>query len=133
MVNSPKLLPPPHGPMATTSSPAVRACTGRQTSGGEGDWAHPGVIAGGSSAGAVACERWRRHQGSTAVAARSPARGKARLSNARRTRLQCDLEEILWGPKDVESRRKYKFGKACPTAAAEVRTPASWGFGLSNK
>jgi hypothetical protein len=90
------------------------------------------VIAGGSSAGAVAGER-RRHRGSTAVAARSPARGKARLSNTRRTKLQCDLEEMLRGPIGLESKRRYMLGEGDPAADAEVRTPASWGFGLSNK
>jgi hypothetical protein len=79
----------------------------KQTSEGVCNWAHHGVIAGGSSAGAVAGERRRRHRGSTAVAARSPARGKARLSNTRLTRLQCDLEEMLRGPIGLESRRGH--------------------------
>jgi hypothetical protein len=91
------------------------------------------VIAGGSSAGAVAGERRRRQRGSTAVAAQSSARGKARLSNTRRTKHRCDLEEMLRGAIVLESKQRYKLGEGDPAAAAEVRTPASWGFGLSNK
>jgi hypothetical protein len=111
------------------NSPAARGCTGRQTSDGECDWAHHGVIVGGSSAGAIAGEQQRRHRGSTAAA----ARGKARLSNARRTELQGDLGEMLQVPIGLESRRRHEFGRGCSAAAAEARTPASWRLGLSNK
>jgi hypothetical protein len=83
------------------------------------------VIVGGSSAGAVAGERRPRHRGSTAAAAQSPARGKARLSNTRCTELQCDLEEMLRVPIGLESRRRHEFGRGCPAAAAGARTPAS--------
>jgi hypothetical protein len=46
------------------------------------------VIGGGSSAGGVAGERRRRHRGNTAVAARSPAREQAELSNVLHTGLR---------------------------------------------
>jgi hypothetical protein len=91
------------------------------------------VIGGGSSAGAVAGERRRRHRGSTTAAVRSPARGKAQLSNAPRTGLQCDLGEVLQVAIGLESRRRHELGKGCPAAAAGARTPASWRLVLSNK
>jgi hypothetical protein len=115
------------------NSPIARGCTGRQTSDGECDWAHHGVIVGGSSAGAIAGEQQRQHKGSTAAATRSLARGKARLSNARRTELQGDLGEMLRVPIGLESRRRHEFGRGCPAAAAGARTPASWKLGLSIK
>jgi hypothetical protein len=43
------------------------------------------------------------------------------------------LEKGLGVPTNLESRRRYKLGEGDPTAAAGVQTPASWGFGLSNK
>jgi hypothetical protein len=89
------------------------------------DWAHHGVVGGGSSAGGVAGERRRRHRANTAAVARSPARGRARLSNERRIGLQCDLGEVLRAPIGLESRRRHGLGRACPAAAAGVRTPAS--------
>jgi hypothetical protein len=82
-------------------------------------------MGGGSSAGAVAGERRRWHRGSTAAAARSPARGKARLSNARRTELQYGPGEVLQVPTGLESRRRYKLGNGDPAAAAGARAPAS--------
>jgi hypothetical protein len=91
------------------------------------------VIVGGSSAGAVAGEQRWRHRGRAAAAARSPARGKARLSNARHTALQCDLEEVLRVAIGLESRRRHELGRDCSAAATGARTPASWRLGLSNK
>jgi hypothetical protein len=82
-------------------------------------------MGGGSSAGVVADERRRRYRGSTAAAARSPARGKARLSNAQRTELQCDQGEVLRVPNGLESRRRHELGEGCPAAAAGARAPAS--------
>jgi hypothetical protein len=78
------------------------------------------VIVGGSSAGAVAGDRRRRHRGSTATAVQIPARGKARLSNARHTELQCDLEEVLRVAIGLESRWRHELGRDCPAAAAEL-------------
>jgi hypothetical protein len=40
---------------------------------------------------------------------------------------------MLRGAIVLESKQRYKLGEGDPAAAAEVRTPASWGFGLSNK
>jgi hypothetical protein len=91
------------------------------------------VIVGGSSAGAVAGERQWRHRGSAAAAAQSLARGKARLSNAWHTALQCDLEEVLRLAISLDNRRRHELGRDCPAAAAGAWTPASWRLGLSNK
>jgi hypothetical protein len=91
----------------------------------DGDSAHHGVIGSGSSAGGVAGERRWQHRGNTAAAARSPARGRVRLSNVRRTGLQCDLGEVLRVPIGLESRRRHGLGRDCPAAAAGARTPAS--------
>jgi hypothetical protein len=90
-------------PAAKASSPAARWSTGWQTSDGGCDWAQHGVVGGGSSAGGVAGKRRRRHRSNTAAAARSPARGRAWLSNERRTWLQCDLGEVLQAPIGLES------------------------------
>jgi hypothetical protein len=127
------LLSPPLEPAATASSQAARRGASGKQARGICNWAHPLPTGSGDSAGAVAGERRRRLRGSTAAAARIPARGKARLSNTRRTKLQCDLEELLRGPIGSESRRGHGLGKACPTAAAGARIPASWRLGLSNK
>jgi hypothetical protein len=65
-----------------TSSPAARACTGRQTGVGEGDWAHPWSMGGGGSARGATGERRRRTGGGAAAGARIPARtgtGQANL------------------------------------------------------
>jgi hypothetical protein len=87
----------------------------------------------GSSAGVIASERRRRHMGSTVAAARSPTKGKARLSNAWRTELQCDLGEVLRAPNGLESRRRHELGEGCPTAVAGARAPVSWWVGRINK
>jgi hypothetical protein len=68
------------------------------------------VTVGGSSAGAVAGER--RHRGSTAAAARSPARGKARLSSP----LQGVLGHAETARVGGASGWKVKFTMAAPMA-----------------
>jgi hypothetical protein len=70
-------------------------------------------------------ERRQRSRGGATTVARSPARKRARLSNARCTGLQCDLGEVLRVPIGLESRRRHELGEDCPVAAAGAQTPAS--------
>jgi hypothetical protein len=111
----------------------LRGGAAARGSGGERPGAHHGAIGGGFGVGGVSGEgvRWRL----AVVTARrtAPVRGKARLSNARRTELQCDLGEVLRVPIGLESRQRHELGKGCSAAAAGARTPASWRLGLSNK
>jgi hypothetical protein len=90
-----------------------------------GDSAHqrPIRVLGGTEG--IDGERRRRSRGGAAAVARSPARKRARLSNARRTGLQCDLGEVLRVPIGLESRWRRELGEDCPAAAAGAQTRAS--------
>jgi hypothetical protein len=70
-------------------------------------------------------ERQRRSRGGAAAVARSPARKRARLSNVRLTRLQCDPGEVLRVPSGLGSRRVHELGEGCPAAAEGAQIPAS--------
>jgi hypothetical protein len=59
--------------------------------------------------------------------------GKGSVSNARRTKLQCDQGEVLRVTNGLESTRRHELGAGCPAAAAGARAPASWCVGRVNK
>jgi hypothetical protein len=107
----------------------VRWSTGWQTSDGEGDWAHDGVIGGGTSAGGVAGERWRRHRGNMAAAARSPAREQVGLSNVLHTGLLGALGKVLHGLVGSGVARRAELADGCPAAVAGTLAPVSRWLG----
>jgi hypothetical protein len=66
-----------------------------------------------------------RRGGVATAAAQIPVNSGARMGNVWRTKLQCDLGEVLRVPIGLESRRRYELSNGCPAAAARVRAPAS--------
>jgi hypothetical protein len=97
------------------------------------DWAHPLSIGVLGSSGEIAGERRRRSRGNTTAAAQSPVKGKARLGNVRRGKLQRDLGKGLGGLEGAWSERSSELADGCSTVAAGTRAPASMQFGQGNK
>jgi hypothetical protein len=105
---------------------------GWQTSDGKGDWAHHGVIGGGSSAGGVAGER-QRNRGNTGAAARSPAREQVGLSNVLHTGPLGALGKVLDGLVGSGVAWRVELADGCPAAAAGTLAPVSRRLGQDNK
>jgi hypothetical protein len=105
-------------------------CTGRQTGGGEGDWAHPWSMGGGGSARGAAGE-WRRRTGGGA--ARILARTGTRQANVLHGQLHWGLGIALRWSVGSGDERKVEFVDGCPAAAAGEITPAGWPLGQTNK
>jgi hypothetical protein len=124
---------PPLEPTATASSPAARrGAAGKQVR-GICNWAHPLPIGSGDSAGAVAGERRRRHRGSTAAVAQSPARTGAELVNVWRGQLHWDLAVVLRRLVGSGIARGAELVGGCPAAAAGTLAPVSRRLGHANK
>jgi hypothetical protein len=101
--------------------------------GGKRPGAHRGSDGGWNSGQGGAGDGARRTPAMGAAGSRGPTRGLHVRGNMRACKLQGGLEQRLGACVGSESRRRYKLDDGDPAAATGVRTPASWGFGLSNK